>query len=115
MSDETTTVNDLRLLVRRFLEERDWIKFHSPKNLSMSIAIEAAELMEEFQWLTSKESLEAGRDPTHLARIRDEMADVLAYLLSLADRLQIDVSSALEQKMRANALKYPADEYRGRF
>ena len=114
-SDTSTTLADLRDLVRRFVEERDWRQFHSPKNLSMSLAIEAAELMEHFQWIDIAESRAAKSDPEKLAAIREELADVLCYALALANELGIDVASAVCDKMVKNAAKYPADEYRGRY
>jgi len=113
--DEKTTVAELRALVRRFVDERDWSRFHSPKNLAMSAAIEAAELMEHFQWISMDDSRAAANDPEKLARIGEELADVLAYCLALANQLDFDVSDILARKMEKNALKYPAEEYRGRF
>ncbi|MCE9526881.1 MAG: nucleotide pyrophosphohydrolase, partial [Planctomycetales bacterium] len=77
--DSSTTLRELRNLVREFVEERDWRQFHSPKNLSMSLAIEAAELMEHFQWLDVPASREAANDPSRLAPIGEELADVLCY------------------------------------
>jgi NTP pyrophosphatase (non-canonical NTP hydrolase) len=114
-SDDATTLADLRVLVRRFVDERDWRQFHSPKNLSMSLAIEAAELMEHFQWIDVAESRAAASDPQKLAAIREELADVLCYSLALANELDIDVASAVRDKMVKNAAKYPADVYRGRY
>jgi NTP pyrophosphatase (non-canonical NTP hydrolase) len=115
MSDSTTTLADIRDIVRRFVDERDWRQFHSPKNLSMSLAIEAAELMEHFQWIDIAESRQIAEDPKKLAAVRDEMADVLCYLLALANELQIDLSTAIGDKMVKNAAKYPADLSRGRY
>ncbi len=115
MSDDSTTIADLRALVARFVAERDWQQFHSPKNLSMSLAIEAAELMEHFQWIDSAESRRAGQDPAKLAAIRDEIADVLCYALALANELNLDLSQAVRDKMVKNAAKYPAEQSRGRF
>ena len=115
MSDSSATVAELREVVRRFVEERDWKQFHSPKNLSMSLAIEAAELMEHFQWIDAAESRRVGDDPAKLAEVRDEMADVLCYLLAIANELEIDVSGALREKMVKNAVKYPAELSRGRY
>src|SRR5438046_4027972 len=108
-SDATTTLADLRDLVRHFVEERDWRQFHSPKNLSMSLAIEAAELMEHFQWIDAAESRSIGNDPVKLAEARDELADVLCYVLALANELGIELSDALRDKMIKNAAKYPAE------
>src|SRR5262245_17351127 len=115
MSDSSTTIADLRQIVRRFVEERDWRQFHSPKNLSMSLAIEAAELMEHFQWIDIDESRRLADDPEKLAAAGEEIADVLCYILALANELQLDLSSALRDKMVKNAAKYPAEQSRGRY
>ena len=115
MSDADTTVETLREAMRAFVAERAWEKYHTPKNLVMSLAIEAAELMEHFQWLDSDESHEIAGSPQALAEVGDELADVLCYALSLANVLHVDVSDAVLEKLRKNALKYPADRYRGRY
>lgn len=115
MTDTSTTIADLRQLVRHFVDERDWRQFHSPKNLSMSLAIEAAELMEHFQWIGIAESRYVKDDPAKLALVRDEMADVLCYILALANELDLDLSAAIRDKMVKNAAKYPAELSRGRF
>ncbi len=115
MDDKSSTITDLKRLVARFVEERDWTRFHDPKNLSASIAIEAAELMEHFQWLRSDELQAVRNDPEAMAQIREELADILAYVLSFAERMDINLSSALEAKMKKNATKYPAETFRGRF
>ncbi len=115
MKDTDTTLAELKELVRDFRDRRDWEQFHTPKNLSMSIAIEAAELMEQFQWLTPEESRRLRDDEASLARLAEELADVLIYALSLANALDIDISTALADKLGKNAEKYPEDEYRGRF
>jgi NTP pyrophosphatase (non-canonical NTP hydrolase) len=114
-SDQTTSLAELRGIVRDFVEERDWRQFHSPKNLSMSLAIEAAELMEHFQWIDVPASREAGQDPARLAPIAEELADVLCYAFALANELGLDIATIVKDKMAKNALKYPADEYRGRY
>jgi dCTP diphosphatase len=105
-SDAQTTVEQLREVMRVFVAERNWENFHNAKNLSMSIAIEAGELMEHFQWLTSAEVV-AGRG-YELSDVKDELADVVCYALSLANALEIDISAAVAQKMVKNRLKYPA-------
>ena len=115
MNDQETTVGQLRELVRAFVDERDWRQFHTPKNLSMSLAIEAAELMEHFQWLTADESRALAGEPDKLAEVGEELADVLCYALALANELGLDVSQAIRGKMVKNAHKYPAAEYRGRY
>ncbi len=115
MNDSSATVDQLKKLIVDFVSERDWEPFHDPKNLSASIAIEAAELMEHFQWLRSEELGAVEKDAKALGEIREEVADIAAYLLSFCTRMGIDLSSALADKMRKNALKYPAERYRGRF
>ncbi len=115
MHDDRTTVAELKALVERFVAERKWEPFHDPKNLSASIAIEAAELMEHFQWLRSEELGAVRDDSEQMAQVREEIADVLAYVVSFASTMGIDLSSALSEKMAKNAVKYPAREYRGRF
>lgn len=114
MNDSTTTVQELKDRMRRFVAEREWEKFHDAKNLAASIAIEAAELMEHFQWLRADELDEIKRDTAAMNAVREEVADIAAYLLSFANQMDIDLASALDAKMKKNALKYPADQFRGR-
>src|SRR3989304_4689200 len=114
MTDADTRVEELREAMRAFVAEREWERYHTPKNLAMSLAIEAAELMEHFQWLDPSESREVAASPTVLAQVADELADVLCYAFSLANVLQIDIASAVLGKLEKNALKYPADRCRGR-
>jgi NTP pyrophosphatase (non-canonical NTP hydrolase) len=115
MSDAQTTVARLRELVEDFVARRDWHQFHTPKNLAMSLAIEAAELMEHFQWLTPEQSRAVTGQPEKLAEVCDELADVLCYALAMANELGIDLSSAIQSKLVKNEQKYPAEEFRGRF
>ena len=114
-SDSTTTVAELRQVIADFVAERDWSQFHSPKNVSMALAIEAAELMEHFQWLTTEASRELANDPQRIAEVGEELADVVGYSFALANELGIDISSAIRAKMIKNVQKYPADKYRGRY
>jgi dCTP diphosphatase len=114
-TDSCITVGALRQAVADFVDNRDWRPFHTAKNLSMSIAIEAAELMERFQWLTTEEAQAAIEDPTERAAVADEMADVIIYCLSLSNALDLDVSSAVLGKLQTNEHRYPADEFQGRF
>lgn len=115
MTDAETTVAELREMVQRFVDERDWHRFHAPKNLAMSMAIEAAELMEHFQWITTDASRRVGDEKSKLLAIGEEIADVLCYLLAMANELNLDLSTTVRRKMERNAAKYPADEYRGRY
>ena len=115
MSDRETSIGQLREVVRQFVGERDWQQFHAPKNLSMALAIEVAELMEHFQWITPEASRAIGEDAEKLAAIAEELADVLCYVLAIANELDLDLSAIFDDKMKKNRLKYPADEYRGRY
>jgi len=101
----------LRELVRVFVDERDWDQFHTPKNLSSALSVEAAELLEHFQWLRTGQAEELG--PDKLVQVRHEMADVLVYLVRLADKLDVDLMAAVQEKMVLNRAKYPADKVRG--
>lgn len=102
---------NLRTALRRFADEREWEQFHSPKNLAMALSVEAAELLEHFQWLTEERSRRM--QPRELDKIREEMADVLLYLVRLADKLGIDLAMAAFAKMKLNAKKYPVHKARG--
>lgn len=115
MSDSSTTIDELRQLVEQFVKERDWHPFHTPKNLSIALAVEAAELMEHFQWLDPEESQAVAHDAQKRAAVGEELADVVCYVLAMANALNIDVADAVRQKMVKNAQKYPVDQYRGRW
>jgi len=115
MDDQSTTVLALRELVAQFVAERDWRQFHTPKNLAMSLAIEAAELMEHFQWLDGETSRQVANQPDQLAPVAEEIADVVCYALALCNELELDLSASLAAKLVKNRLKYPVTEYRGRF
>jgi NTP pyrophosphatase (non-canonical NTP hydrolase) len=114
MNDEQTTVDALKEAVDTFVAPRQWYDFHSPKNLAMSIAIEAAEIMEHFQWYTAQESIDRMTDPELRAEVADEVADVLIYCLSLANVTQIDISDAIIAKLARNEARFPIDRVRGR-
>ncbi len=113
-ADGVTTLGELRELVARFVGTREWQEFHSPKNLAMSIAIEAAEIMEHFQWYTAEESTARMEDHELRAEMADEVADVLIYCLSLANSTGIDISQAIRIKMARNEVRFPVDRVRGK-
>ena len=115
MPDTTTTVQELREAMARFVRERDWEQFHSPKNLVMGLSVEAAELMEHFLWIDNEASRGVVSDPAKMGQIADEMADVACYLLALSNTLGIDLSEAIRGKLVKNALKYPVDKCRGKY
>jgi len=104
-------LEELKERLRAFVRERDWDRFHSPKNLAMALSVEAAELVEIFQWLTEEQS--ANLDADRRRRAAEEMADVLWYLVRIADRLDIDLLQAAGEKLGRNAAKYPAERVRG--
>src|SRR6266446_5629350 len=107
MPDATTTLATLKEAVRQFAADRQWEPFHSPKNLAMGLATEAAELMEHFLWVNCEASRQVVADPAKLAEVADEIADVANYLLNLSNVLGIDLSDAIMAKIAKNALKYP--------
>jgi dCTP diphosphatase len=115
MADATTTVADLKMAMAGFVRARDWERFHSPKNLSMSLAAEAAELMEHFLWMENAESRAAVLEPGRRTAIGEEMADVACLLLAMSNATGIDLSQAVLDKLVKNEAKYPADQYQGRY
>jgi NTP pyrophosphatase (non-canonical NTP hydrolase) len=108
---KAVTLTTLRTDLRRFAEAREWQQFHTPKNLAMALSVEAAELVECFQWLTPEQS--AGLKAGDRRAVEEEAADVLLYLLRLTDVLDIDLLQAAQRKMKLNARKYPVALYRG--
>ncbi|HEY5602809.1 MAG TPA: nucleotide pyrophosphohydrolase [Gammaproteobacteria bacterium] len=102
---------DLKLRLREFAEARDWDQFHSPKNLSMALIAEAAELIEHFQWLSQEESTLIQGDK--LEAVRMELADIQIYLIRIADKLNVDLLAAVDKKIAINEKKYPVDKVRG--
>jgi NTP pyrophosphatase (non-canonical NTP hydrolase) len=108
MNADITDLTGLRDALRDFAAARDWQQFHTPKNLSMAMIVEAAELVEHFQWLTPEQSMTLA--PDKLAEVRDEVADTLIYLVELADALGIDPIAAARAKIAKNAVKYPTPE-----
>lgn len=108
MDDNYISTQGLRNLVEKFVNARNLEKYHLPKNLSMSIAIESAELMEIFQWLTNEQSFALKKNKKKMDEIEDEIADVAIYLLSLCNVLDVDLAKAIKNKMKKNNKKYPA-------
>jgi len=105
------SLQELRARINDFVAERDWAQFHTPKNLAMAMIVEAAELVEHFQWDTPQESQQLA--PEKREAVSHELADTFVYLLRLAEVLQIDLIQAANQKIDLNAKKYPADKARG--
>ncbi|MBN1549536.1 nucleotide pyrophosphohydrolase [Candidatus Babeliales bacterium] len=114
MNDQDRTVQALKDQIQTFVSDRNWRQYHSPKNLSMAIASEAAELLDIFRWTTEKESEDLLDDPIKGKCIRDELSDVLIALLTFAVHYNIDVSSNFERKLQEICEKYPVKKWRGR-
>ncbi|HEY0945917.1 MAG TPA: MazG-like family protein [Opitutaceae bacterium] len=113
-TDSATTVAEIKARVLTFARDRDWEQFHAPKNLSMALAAEAAELMEHFLWATPEASRTIAQDPVKRAKIEEELADVVIYALEFANMTGMDVAGVIETKMARNAQKYPVEKARGR-
>ena len=105
------SLEQIKTRLHEFAAERDWDQFHSPKNLSMALIVEAAELVEHFQWLTEEQS--QALPPDKLAKVEQEIADIQIYLIRLADKLGVDMEKAVNAKIELNEKKYPADKVRG--
>ncbi len=104
-------LDELKRELQKFADERDWDQFHSPKNLAMALNVEAAELLEHFQWLTEKQSGAVSQEA--LDDVAEEIADIQIYLVRLADKLNVNIEEAVKKKLESNASKYPADLARG--
>jgi len=116
VTDATATVGSLRQLMREFVVEREWTKYHTPRNLAASAAVEAAELLELFQWLTPEEAIERSHnDPEFRQAVGEELADVFLYLMSLANALDLDVAPTVHAKMQKNRAKYPVKVFKGHY
>lgn len=107
----SSELESLKLKLREFAKERDWDQFHSPKNFSMALIVECAELVEHFQWLTDEQSKNLPSDT--LEEVRLEMADIFLYLIRMADKLDVDLIDAAHRKIKLNAEKYPVEKAKG--
>lgn len=111
---KVTTIEDLKETMRLFVREREWEKFHTPRNLAASVSVEAGELLELFQWLTPEEADRRCRDdPLFRKAVGEELCDVLMYLISLANAVDIDVGETIQNKMEKNRKKYPPEKFKG--
>ena len=112
-SDEYVNIEKLKEKVKHFVRERDWEKFHNPKDLAISISVEAGELLELFQWLKEEELEKIKENETFMKNIERELADILNYCLSMANTLELDLSKIVLEKMKENEKKYPKEKFRG--
>jgi dCTP diphosphatase len=113
MADNSVTLDELKQLVTEFRDLRDWKQFHNPKDLASAISIESAELLENFLWKDKSEVGALLADSLKMERIRDELADIMIFCLSLADITGVDLPTAIQQKLEKNAAKYPVEKARG--
>jgi dCTP diphosphatase len=113
--DEKVTVAELKRKVDSFIIERDWLEYQKPKDLVISIVLEASELLEKFQWLTDDEVKQALDDPEMFNAMKSELADVVTYVLNLSSRLGIDLSEAVLEKIKENERKYPVEKVKGNY
>ena len=115
MDDINTTIMDLKNFIEDFVQKREWSQFHNAKNLSMAHTIEACELMDIFKWNTPEECESMMSEKNTRQEATDELADIIIYAIAFANRNNINISNAIDQKMIKNRIKYPADKYRGHF
>ena len=115
MNDKETTILELKNFVEDFVQEREWSQFHNAKNLSMALTIEAGELMDIFKWNTPGECESMMSEKNTRQEETDELADIIIYAIAFANRNNINISNAIDQKMIKNRIKYPTDKYRGHF
>ena len=113
-NDTDTTVEQLKGRVREFVHDRTWERYHNPKDVAESICIEAAELLELFQWVCADEALSWRQDPSKMKCIQEELADIVIYGLSMANTMKIDVTAAILKKLKIDEVKYPVDKFLGK-
>ena len=114
LTDEHTTIGQIKERIQKFVGARKWERYHNPKDLAEAICIEAAELLEVFQWATVEEASSWKNVPSKISKIKDELADVLIYCFSMASVLDVDISEIVSEKLRKNEIKYPVNKYVGR-
>jgi NTP pyrophosphatase (non-canonical NTP hydrolase) len=112
-SDEYVNIEKLKERVRHFVRERDWEKFHNPKDLAIAISVEAGELLELFQWMKGEELEDIRENETFMKNIERELADILNYCLVMANALELDLSRIVLDKIKENEIKYPKEKFRG--
>ena len=111
--DNKATISNLKEEVAKFRDERDWLKFHNPKDLSIALSIESSELEELFLWKKTMSASRIKKDRRQFARVKEEIADIFIYLLSLSNVLELDMSDAVAGKLKQNAKKYPVSKSKG--
>jgi NTP pyrophosphatase (non-canonical NTP hydrolase) len=113
--DNLITMNELKARVNQFIQDREWKKYHTPKDLAISIVLESSELLEIFQWLKEDEVEELIKNPEKIKKIESELADIMVYCLSLSNRLGTDLSETIIEKIRENEKKYPVEKVKGKY
>lgn len=113
--DDISTINDLKHKIEKFVNAREWAQFHSPKNLTMAITIEASELMDIFKWYSSEDCKNIMENDDIKSAATEEIADIIIYAIAFANRNDIDISDAILNKLEKNNIKYPTSKYKGKF
>lgn len=114
MKDSETTINEIKKLIKEFISEREWEKYHNPKNIAESICIESSELLELFQWRNTEESEKLIKNDKFKEKVSEEIADIIIFSLSMAIRANFDVTKAIIKKLKINKEKYPVEKYKGK-
>lgn len=115
ISDKGTTLSELKNRIKKFIDDRDWGKYHNPKDIAVSITIEASELLELFQWVKDEELEKIINNPKKVAKIEEELADVTIYCFDLANACNIDIAQAVAKKIKQNEDKYPTEKVKGNY
>ena len=115
VNDQSTPIEILKDAIRRFVAERQWEKFHNPKNMAISIGVESGDLLQVFQWISPETAKHITKTSKRGEKVAEELSDVVIYCLLLALALDIDITTAILTKIESNAIKYPAEEYQGKY
>ena len=112
-TDTETTLEEIKQMISGFVEERDWLQYHDPKNLVMALMSEVGELADQFRWVNNSESRSLATSPEHAEEVADELADIMMFAIEFASVCNIDISTAIASKLKKNAVRYPIDKAKG--
>ncbi|HBV61428.1 MAG TPA: NTP pyrophosphohydrolase [Rhodopirellula sp.] len=112
-TDTETTLHEIKQTISGFVEERDWLQYHDPKNLVMALMSEVGELADQFRWVNNSESHALAASPDHAEEVADELADIMMFAIEFASVCNIDISTAIASKLKKNAVRYPIDKAKG--
>jgi NTP pyrophosphatase (non-canonical NTP hydrolase) len=112
-TDSDTTLRDIKQMISQFVEERDWLQYHDPKNLVMALMSEVGELADQFRWVDNSEAHTLAASPDHAEEVADELADIMMFAIEFASVCNIDISTAIAAKLEKNAVRYPIEKAKG--